>query len=187
MVYSWALAALVAAPAFAQRGVVGTHRTGALLQTWGQELDSAKSGATPVTRVVNLLKEMTETLKKEMDEDEELYEKLECWCNTGKYEKEEAIEAGTAKVDQLTAANEGGLAKSKELAERIKGLTEQIATDKQELAKAQKQRDEDVQKFQGFETDSIQAIGNMKAALTVLSKHHESAFPQLSFLQMDPQ
>jgi leucyl aminopeptidase (aminopeptidase T) len=89
-----------------------------------------KAGATPVTRVVNLLKEMTQTLKKEMDEDEELYEKLECWCNTGKYEKEEAIEAGTAKVDQLTAADEGGVAKSKELAERIKGLTEQIAMTK---------------------------------------------------------
>jgi len=185
MVYSWALAALAVAPASAQRGIVGTHRTGALLQTWGAELD--KAGATPVTRVVNLLKEMTQTLKKEMDEDEELYEKLECWCNTGKYEKEEAIEAGTAKVDQLTAANEGGLAKSKELKERIKQLTQQIANDKQELAKAQKQRDDDVQKFQGFETDSIQGVGNMKAALTVLSKHHESAFPQLSFLQMDPQ
>jgi len=185
MVYSWALAALAVAPASAQRGVVGAHRTGALLQTWGAELD--KTGATPVTRVVNLLKEMTQTLKKEMDEDEELYEKLECWCNTGKYEKEEAIEAGTAKVDQLTAANEGGLAKSKELDERIKGLREQIANDKNELAKAQKQRDADVQKFQGYETDSIQAVQNMKAALTVLSKHHESAFPQLSFLQMDPQ
>jgi len=185
MVYSWALAALAVAPASAQRGIVGTHRTGALLQTWGAELD--KAGATPVTRVVNLLKEMTQTLKKEMDEDEELYEKLECWCNTGKYEKEAAIEAGAAKVDQLTAADEGGAAKSKELAERIKGLTEQISNDKQELAKAQKQRDDDVQKFQGFETDSIQGVGNMKAALTVLSKHHESAFPQLSFLQMDPQ
>jgi hypothetical protein len=73
------------------------------------------------------------------------------------------------------------------LAERIQQLTQQIADDKNELAKAQKQRDADVQKFQGYETDSIQAVQNMKAALTVLSKHHESAFPQLSFLQMDPQ
>lgn len=35
-----------------------------------------------------------------------------------------------------------------------------------------------MQSFQGFETDSIQAIENLKAALIVLSKHHGAAFPQ---------
>ena len=37
---------------------------------------SGNSKATPVTRVVNLLKEMQKTLNKEQEEDEELYEKL---------------------------------------------------------------------------------------------------------------
>jgi len=167
-------------PACAQRGVVGLHREGALLQTWESELDH--STATPVTRVVNLLKEMSQTLTKEMEEDENLYEKLECWCNTGKYEKQEAIEAGEAKVEQLTNANEEGVARSKELAIQIKELTEQIASDKEELATAQKKRDQELQVFHGMETDSIQAVENLKAALVVLSKHHDAAFPQLSLL-----
>jgi len=169
------------------RGVVGRHRETKLLEVWGTELDhSAAKSTTPVTRVVNLLKEMQGTLSTEMEEDEELFEKMECWCNTGKYEKEEAIADGQAKVDQLTAANEGGFAKSKELKEQIKQLGEQIAGDKQELKTAQAKRDEDVQLFQGLETDSIQGIENMKSALEVLSRH-ASAFPQLSdlsFLQV---
>merc|ERR1719223_2521831 len=86
------------------RGVVGRHRQDALLQSWDRELESNKGN--PIQRVVGLLKEMQTTLKKEMDEDEELYEKLECWCNTGKYEKENAITNGEAKIEELTSANE---------------------------------------------------------------------------------
>jgi len=167
-------------PACAQRGVVGAHNEGALLQTWDKELEH--STATPVTRVVNLLKEISGKLKNEMDEDEELYSKLECWCNTGKYEKQEAIAAGEAKMEQLTNADEQGAARSKELDTQIKELTAQIAADKQELATATKKREEELQVFQGLETDSIQAVENLKAALVVLSKHHDAAFPQLSLL-----
>jgi len=170
------------------RGVVGRHRETKLLETWGTELDHSSSKTnTPVTRVVNLLKEMQGTLQTEMTEDEELFEKMECWCNTGKYEKQEAIADGEAKVEQLTAANEGGFAKSKELEEHIKQLGEQISSDKQELKTAQAKRDEEVQTFQGLETDSIQGIENMKSALEVLSRTEGAAFPQMSafsFLQV---
>lgn len=53
---------------------------------------------TPVTRVVNLLKEIQQTIKKEQDEDEELFHKLGCWCNDNSYEKDGAIEAGEANM-----------------------------------------------------------------------------------------
>lgn len=174
--------ACVLVPAGAQRGIVGTHRENALLQTWDKQL--SQTASTPVTRVANLLKEMTHSLKTEMDEDEALFEKLQCWCNTGKYEKEEAIEAGSSKFEQLTNANEEGFARSKELETQIKELGEQIASDKEELATASKKREEEVQAFQGMETDSIQAIENLKTALIVLSKHHDAAFPQLSLLSV---
>jgi hypothetical protein len=169
------------------RGIVGKHRQTKLLQSWTKELDSSKG--TPVTRVVNLLKEMQNTLKTEMEEDEALYEKMECWCNTGKYEKSEAIDAGKAKIDQLTAANEEGFARSKELKEQIADLEASVAADKAALKTAQAKRDEEVETFQGLETDSIQAIENMKSAIEVLGRHAGAAFPQtdaVSLLQTDP-
>jgi len=137
-----------------------------------------------VTRVVNLLKEMQGTLKTEMEEDEELFEKLECWCNTGKYEKTEAIANGKAKIDQLNAANEQGFARSAELKTQIQELESQVAADKASLKTAQAKRDQEVQAFQGMETDNIQAIENLKAALVVLGKHADSAFPQISAMSL---
>jgi len=165
------------------RGIVGKHRETKLLQSWTKELDNAKAG-TPVTRVVNLLKEMQATLKTEMDEDEELYEKMECWCNTGKYEKTEAIAAGKAKIDQLEATNEQGFARSKELAEQIGELEKTVAEDKAALKTAQAKRDEEVQIFQGLETDSIQGVENMKSAIEVLGRHAGAAFPQTDALSL---
>jgi len=164
------------------RGIVGKHRQTKLLQSWTKELDSSKG--TPVTRVVNLLKEMQGTLKTEMEEDEALYEKMECWCNTGKYEKSEAIDAGKAKIDQLTAANEGGFARSKELKEQIAELEATVAEDKAALKTAQAKRDEEAERFQGEEVDAIQAIENMKSALEVLSREHGGAFPQIDAMSL---
>jgi len=34
----------------------------------------------PVTKVINLIKDMMAQLEKEADEDEEVYEKVACWC-----------------------------------------------------------------------------------------------------------
>merc|ERR1719174_1552776 len=99
------------------RGHVGTEREHALLQTYDRELTNSK--VTPVTRVVNLLKEMSETLNKEMDEDENLYKKLSCWCNNNAYEKKESAEANKQKIEELTAKIEMLTAKSKELKEKI--------------------------------------------------------------------
>jgi hypothetical protein len=166
------------------RGIVGKHRQTKLLQSWTKELDNSKAG-TPVTRVVNLLKEMQNTLKTEMEEDEALYEKMECWCNTGKYEKSEAIDAGKAKIDQLTAANEQGFARSKELKEQIAELEATVAADKAALQTAEAKREEEVQTFQGLETDSIQAIENMKSAIEVVTNSQTpAAFSQLDAVSL---
>ena len=143
----------------------------ALLQTYGKALNSGDAKDTPITRVVNLLKEMGETLKKEQEEDEDLNKQLGCWCNNGKYEKNAAIEASTAKIAELTATIEGSDAKSAELANSIKELETELAADKKALAEATALRNKQLAEFQGMETDSIQALENLKAAIIVLSKH----------------
>jgi len=157
----------------------------ALLQTWNNALDGSVQGAgdTPITRVVNLLKEMQSTLKKEMDEDEELYEKLACWCNNNKYEKNQAIEAAEAKIAQLEAEIESLTAKTAELRTTIKETQDELAADKNELAEATALRNKQLKAFQGEELAGIQNIENLKAAITVLGKHH-GAFPQISFLAL---
>jgi len=152
-----------------------------LLQTWSKTLDL--SSATPVARVVNLLKEMSKTLQTEMDEDEDLYKKLDCWCSTNEYEKGNSIEEAEAKIAELEALIESLTAKVAELKAKIKELEDEVAADKKALAEASALREKQIQEFHGGELDNIQAIENLKAAIVVLGKHHggnlRDAFPQL--------
>ena len=39
------------------------------------------------------MEEMQDQVKKEMDEDKEIYKKVKCWCNNNEYEKKLAVEA----------------------------------------------------------------------------------------------
>jgi hypothetical protein len=163
---------------------VGTEQERSLLQTYDKQLAETK-GVTPVTRVVNLLKEMSKTLNKEQEEDEALYDKLACWCNNNKYEKNGASDAATAKIADLEANIERLTAKSKELNTKIKELEAEFAADKSALAEATALRQKQLKEFQAMELDNIAALENLKAAIVVLSKHEGAAFPQTAqgFLQ----
>jgi hypothetical protein len=175
------LVAAVAAVVAAHSASIQRHAQDSLLQTWSKALDGTSAQETPITRVVNLLKEMQVTLKKEMDEDEELYDKLACWCNNNKYEKNEAIEAAEAEIASLEAKIEALTAKIAELKTTIAETTKELEADKEELATATELRQKQLKAFHGEELDSIQNIENLKAAIIVLGKHH-AAFPQLSLL-----
>merc|ERR1719506_1200681 len=124
-----ALVALLAVLAGAKE-MDGPAPDAALLQT-------SKTEDTPVTRVVKLLQEMQKQVKKEMDEDEEIYDKVKCWCMNNKYEKDNAVEEAEATIKELESTNE-------------------------ELATAEAIRDKQLKEFHGGEVDSIQAIENLK-------------------------
>lgn len=157
-----------------------------LIQTWDKNLDS--TDGTPISRVVGLLKEMQATLKKEMDEDEEIYEKLACWINNNKYEKNEAIEAAEKEIDRLTALIEQLTAKIAELKTLITETTKELEADKEELATATELRQKQLKEMHGYELDAIQNIENLKAAILVLGKRVGAALPQIpqiSLLALD--
>merc|ERR1719261_1277695 len=76
-------------------------------------LDDRASPA--VARVVNLLKDMQTELQKEADNDEELYDKLVCWCETNEKEKTRAIEIANQMITDHTATIEETAAKNAQL------------------------------------------------------------------------
>jgi septal ring factor EnvC (AmiA/AmiB activator) len=170
------------------RGAVGAKQARSLLQTYNSQLNQANSkGVTPVTRVVNLLKEMQNTLNKEQEEDEALYKQLACWCNNNKYEKSGSSDAATAKISDLEATIEMLTARSKELNTKIKELETEFAADKAALAEATALRKKQLSEFHAMELDNIAALENLKSAIVVLGRHQGAAFPQmpLSLIQ-DP-
>jgi len=166
-----AVSAVASVAATGAISVASAHQR-SLLQAWSSELNEGAANDTPVTRVVKLLKDMSQTLQKEMEEDQDQYQKLACWCNNNNYEKDQAISASEAKISELESSIEQLTAKSAELKQNIKELEAELASDKQALAEAQAIRDKQLAAFHGQETDAVQAISQLKAAITVLAKHH---------------
>merc|ERR1719498_31837 len=130
--------------------------------------------------VVNLLKEMQATLQKEMAEDEALFDKLGCWCNNNRYEKDLAIKAATAKIADLKSTIDASTAKSAELKETIKTTEAEVAADKAALAEATAQREKQAKEFRSTEKETIANIESLKQAINVLGKHQGAALPQFS-------
>jgi DNA repair exonuclease SbcCD ATPase subunit len=133
----------------------------------------------PVTKVINLLKDMGETLKKEQEEDEEVYEKLACWCETNSKEKTTSISDAESHISALTASIEEGTASSARLNTEIKNLNSEIAKNQEALDKATALRQEELAEFNAEEKDVLQSIGALKSAVTVLGKHN-AEFLQVS-------
>merc|ERR1719390_628530 len=86
-----------------------------------------KAGATPVAKIVALLKDMQKTLEKEAEEDEETYEKIVCWCNTNDKEKTKSIKDAEARIADLTTSIEEGTGHSSRLNTEIANLEKENA------------------------------------------------------------
>merc|ERR1719482_1916649 len=132
----------------------------------------------PVTKVINLLKDMQAQLEKEAEEDEEVYEKVACWCETNDKEKTKAIADAEARITDLTSTIEMLTAQSSRLTTEIKNVEAEIAKNQEALDKATALRQKELAEFNADEKDMLQSIVALKSAIVVLSKHHE-AFAQI--------
>merc|ERR1719238_727054 len=117
---------------------------------------------------------MAKQLEKEGEEDEEIYDKMACWCETNDKEKTKAIADAEAHIEDLTTAIEEGSAASARLNTEIMNLEKEVAENQEALDKATALRQKQLAEFNAEEKDALQSISALKSALTALSKHHES-------------
>lgn len=144
-------------------------------------------GESPLTRVVELLREMSATLKEDMEEQQKLHDKLDCWCEDNRKSKEKAIKANTAKIEQLVSSIEEYTATSASLKEKIKNLDEEVVENRKSLGEATAVRTKENEQFATLEKEMHEWIHDLKHAISVMTKHKGSKFPQLSavsFLQL---
>merc|ERR1719503_315210 len=99
---------------------------------------------------------------------------MTCWCNTGKQDKEAAIEAGKAKIAELESAMGSDAAKLQELKAKRKETLDEVNADHKALMDATAMRMEENKEFQASETDYLEAIDAAKNAIIVLGKHNPS-------------
>jgi len=141
----------------------------------GLRVDANEGKNRPVSKVVTLLKDMKEQLEKEAEEDQEVYDKMACWCTTNDKDKTQAIIDAEARITDLTAHIEDLTAQSSRLNQEIKQLNEEVAKNSASLDTATALRTKQLAEFTSEEKEMIQCVQSLKAAIVVLSKHHPTA------------
>mgnify|MGYP003958906239 CR=1 FL=1 len=167
-------ASLCTALAVSVQGVdLSVHATSSLT------FDVAAAKNRPVTKVVNLLKDMLKQLEKEAEEDEEIYDQLACWCATNEKEKTKSVGEAEAHITDLTTSIEDLTASSSRLGTEVKNLEKEVAENQNALDQATAIRQKELAEFVQEEKDLLQSIDGLASAITVLSKHNGAAFLQV--------
>jgi len=132
----------------------------------------------PVTKVINLLKDMTKQLEAEGEEDEAIYDKMVCWCESNDKEKTKAIADAEQHISSLTASIEDLTANSATLTQEIATTEAEVGKSTAALEKATAMRDKELAEFNEADKEALQSIASLKSAVTVLGKHNSAAFLQ---------
>jgi len=125
----------------------------------------------PVAKVVLLLKDMLKQLQKEAGEDEEIYNKMACWCESNDKEKTKSIKDAGARIAALATSIEELSAASSRLNTELKHLSKEVAGNQEALDQATAIREKQLAEFNEEEKDVLQSISALKAAVLVLGKH----------------
>merc|ERR1719299_207922 len=133
----------------------------------------------PVSKVITLLKDMLKQLEKEAAEDEEIYDKMACWCETNDKAKTKAIAEAETRIADLTSKIEELTGNSARLGTEIKNLEKEVAANQEALDQATSIRQKQLAEFNAEEKDLLESISALKAAIVVLSKHHGGSLMQL--------
>jgi hypothetical protein len=143
--------------------------------------------ASPVAKVVKLLKDMQTDLKAEADKDEENYDTMMCWCATNKKEKSQSIEDAQLAITSLTAEIETRTAKDDQLGKEIVKHEAAAKSLLEQLDSQAAQRDKEGKENQAKIIDLTKNIAALHGAITVLKKHQALFFPQIKveFLQQE--
>merc|ERR1719326_212982 len=111
--------------------------------------DAAKNR--PVSKVITLLKDMQKQLEKEAAEDEEIYDKMACWCTTNDKEKTKAIAEAESRIKMLTTKIEELTALSARLTAEIANLEKEVAANQKALDTATALREKEIAEFNAEE------------------------------------
>merc|ERR1719316_2207443 len=125
---------------------------------------------------------MKSQLEKEAENDDEVMEKMVCWCETNDKAKTQAITDNTLKEKTLTANIEEDTSMAATLEDDLAQLKIDIAAANKELAEATAIREKENAEFTADEKEQLTSIGGLKGAIKTLGE--KIALKQNSLLQV---
>jgi chromosome segregation ATPase len=138
------------------------------------------AGNRPVSKVLTLLKDMSDTLEKEAAEDQAIYDKMVCWCTTNDAAKVKSIADAETHIKNLGTKIEELTALSAQLNEEIGTLSAEVAKNQKALKTATTMREEELAAFGEEESATMDSISSLGGALDALQKHQAASFMQVA-------
>jgi len=155
-------------PALGAHGSAGPQ----VIASSSLQLSSQEEKARPVSKVVTLMQDIMKKLEKEHEEDEEVYNKFMCWCETNEKLKAKAIQDAEEKITILMPKIDDYTALANKLQVEIQNEDGFHVKLSGSFDTAAAIRHKEATEFEAQERELLEAIGALKAAIIVLSKHH---------------
>ena len=133
---------------------------------------AAKVEDRPISKIVNMLKDMNKQLAADAETDATTNDKLTCWCKENDRTTTTNIAAAQRKIEQLTSTIEELTAKSAALKKKIADTTAETQAGSAALEEARTMRVKDETAFHEEETDLIAAIKALEGAITALQSEN---------------
>jgi len=131
----------------------------------------ADNEVNPVSKIVKLLQDMQKRLLEEGATDEEIQEKMACWCTTTEKDKTASIEEASRTIDQMTSLIEEKSALSAQLKTEIENLKAEMEKAAEAIDTATAMRAEEQSDFDAEDKELSETIAALTQALEVLGKH----------------
>jgi len=122
----------------------------------------------PVTKVVNLLKDMQKKLEEEAEKDEEVDEKMKCWCKETQQSKAESITKMQSEMANLGGQIDTSAADSLRLVSELKGHEEDLASSQTSLGAAEAQRKKQLASYEDEVKEMEESLTGVSGALHTL-------------------
>merc|ERR1719498_1682195 len=136
---------------------------------------------------------MITQLENEAANDDEIMDKMNCWCTTNYAAKTKAIEDGKAAIEQLTADIESFTALGQQLKDDLEQANKDVSENEMELSQATSIREKEHEEFVEAEKDqkmsivgltkAVDAIGKVTGSFTQVVKRHLSPEMDRKFLE----
>eukprot|EP00451_Oxyrrhis_marina_P001340 CAMPEP_0204269024 /NCGR_PEP_ID=MMETSP0468-20130131/15538_1 /ASSEMBLY_ACC=CAM_ASM_000383 /TAXON_ID=2969 /ORGANISM="Oxyrrhis marina" /LENGTH=685 /DNA_ID=CAMNT_0051244359 /DNA_START=94 /DNA_END=2151 /DNA_ORIENTATION=- len=132
---------------------------------------SVETAPGAVQKVVAMLQDMKKEVEEEGAKDEELFEKMQCWCNTNSQDKESSIKEATASIAELTAAIGEDTATIAKLETELEQTEADRKANQNMLQQATEMREKANEEYAATHKETVQAIQQLTDAIATLEKN----------------
>jgi len=142
-----------------------------------------KEGVTPVSKVLDMMKEMLDKAKDEKHKEQIQFAGFKQFCDSTSAKRTKDISSAAGQAGSLAADIEGYVAKAKKATKRIAKLDEDIAVWGRDAKAATKVRDLEKEDYATIHKDYTESIDALERAIQVLKKQAYDR-PQANLMQL---